>query len=300
MPLTKSFLKSMSPCLLKERLHPLDLLATDEREGVGKFLTEDGHESVVVLHVDAAHIVAVQATLLGEEAHDVALAQLVLLPFTYIYSGPSGRLRLGRVQRKGKLLGSVLHILRHVLLGMDEEEGIALGLPAGRTSVAVDVAVLVGGQMVVDNIVNMRNVKTPCSKVGADKDMATTVAEAVERTLAVGLLHTSMKHTATDACRLQVLPYPLHGLAVVHKDEARPFAKRTEQVAQRLQFVLLGRMYHVKTDAGRYLLLVTEEVETDTLLTHTGKLRNLVGISGREQNLLRKAGRRLMTLSISS
>ena len=85
-------------------------------------------------HVYTPYLVAFQSAHLAQESSHVASAYLVLLAFTYIYSGPKGlcgsRHTLGQMVRL-----AVGHCkLRHPLLRPHQQIGVARAVPSGRAS----------------------------------------------------------------------------------------------------------------------------------------------------------------------
>ena len=81
---------------------------------------------------------------------------------------------------------------------MEKQEGRAACLPACRTSVAVRKGFLVDGHVVVDNIVDTRNIQSACGKVGGHQNGATAITELIERPFAIFLLHAAMKGVAGE------------------------------------------------------------------------------------------------------
>ena len=83
--------------------------------------------------------------------------------------------RLGRGIGGLEILHVSLHVVRHRLPVVQDEEGLARLVPTGRSSHPMDIAVLTQGQMIVDDILNIGNVKAAAGQVGTYQHIGRTV-----------------------------------------------------------------------------------------------------------------------------
>jgi hypothetical protein len=190
---------------------------------------------------DHAQLVAIETSRLAEETYDVHLVDFILLASANVKGLPFGR---GYLTRTGHFHGSdVREAIKFVeiLLGAQYQVGCTCPIPSGRTTISMDVSLVVQRQMVVYDILHIGNVQSASGEIGADKHIGTSALEAKQGSFSVLLFHGTMESTDAEASLVKVLIDTIHSLAIVQKDYAGATAQRTEQMTQCLQFVLLGR-----------------------------------------------------------
>ena len=214
-----------------------------QAEHLAEAVGAHGGEGEAWQDVHAPQVVGRQSALLAEEAHDVAPAQSVAFPLTYIYSGP-----LGPGDGQGRVgQGECQDFLRDVggqrLVRAEQEVGRARGRPAGGASVAVGEGVGLRRQVVVDDGAHAFYVQSAGGEVGADERRGRAVAEAVEGALALVLLHPAVEGGAGEPPVAQEAGDALDALAVVDEDERGAGARHTEQPQQGFELVPLRGLH---------------------------------------------------------
>ena len=63
------------------------------------------------------------------------------------------------------------HVGGHVFIGAEDKKRASAGFPSCGASYAVNVSVFAEGKMIVDDIVDVGNIESSRSKVGADEDV---------------------------------------------------------------------------------------------------------------------------------
>ena len=74
--------------------------------------------------------------------------------------------------------------------------------------------------MIVDDIIDVRDVKAARSEVGTDENVCRRVHEAIESTFSVSLFHASVKDVGLYLLFLKVVADSLNALSVAHKHKA--------------------------------------------------------------------------------
>ena len=108
-------------------------------------------------------------------------------------------------------------ILGSMLLGTENHEGSSCGFPSASASGAMHKLVLAYWKVVVDDIGNIRNVESACSKVGAHEHIDRLVGEAIDSLLALALVHASVELTDGEALVAQETCGALNAVAVVEE-----------------------------------------------------------------------------------
>jgi hypothetical protein len=83
--------------------------------------------------------------------------------------------------------------------------------------------------VIVDDVLDIRNIQAAGSEVGRNQYMATAIPEFIERTFTVFLFHASMKDSARELLRLEVLPYSFYTFPMIAEYQGRLAAEGTEQ-----------------------------------------------------------------------
>ena len=132
-----------------------------------------GGVGIAFSHIYASDISSGKSSFLAQKSQYVALANLVFFAFTYIYGGHQGLGRKRQIVGQAYCLQVLWHKIWQVLFGSEDEIGIAAVFPSCRASYAVHIAVVVDGQMIMYDIVDVGNIESSRSKVGAARSVAT-------------------------------------------------------------------------------------------------------------------------------
>ena len=85
-----------------------------------------------------------------------------------------------------------------------------LCVPSRRTSCAVDVSIFTSRQMVMDNVLHLRNIKSARSQIGANKHIAAAITEFIQGSLTQLLLHTAVISFIGKFLFTKIAPYPFY------------------------------------------------------------------------------------------
>ena len=147
---------------------------------------------------DHAKLFTAETAGLGKETYDVHLVDLFLLATPYIESFPSGT--------RNACGGCYLHTVRNryvfqsvkILIGSKDDVRRPHSIPTCRTTVAMNISLAVEGQMIMDDVVHRRQVKSPCCQIGAYHNVGASACKSEKRPFAVLLFHGAMKGCDTE------------------------------------------------------------------------------------------------------
>ena len=132
------------------------------------------------------------------------------------------------------------------------------------------------------HVADVRNIQSAGCQVGRDKDVAASVTELIQRPFAVVLLHSAVECLAIHLHGVQVLPYPVHTLAMVAEHQRRFVSQGTQQLVERFQLVLHRRSDSIHRQTLRHRFLRIQEIQLQRAV-HARKTRNLLRIGSRQQ-----------------
>ena len=176
-----------------------------------------------------------------------------------------------------------------VLLG-DEVDGHTLTTETTTTADTVDVVLLVGGEVIVDDERDLLHVDTTGQEVGGDEDAGGSRAELAHNDIALGLVHVTVHARDGEIARLELVGEEVHLSAGVAEDDRLGDGERLVQVAQRVELVLLlvdGDVELLDTFKGE--LVALNENADGVAHEALGDLEHVGGHGGREQHNLNAA-----------
>ena len=147
----------------------------------------------MIFHVDCSDILTCQISFFIKETGYVDLAQFVLLPFTYINSHPLGFSRTGCILRQVEDLKFRRYIIRHAFLWIQYQIRSTRRIPTGSTAIAVGKGFFVHRQMIMDDMLHLRDIKSAGSQVRRHQHRTAAITELIQCPFPIRLLHTSMK-----------------------------------------------------------------------------------------------------------
>ena len=237
-----------------------------------------------------AKLVALQASCLAEEAHDVHLVHLVLLASAYVECLPPGRGHLiGIGDFHGDNAGEAVQLVE-ILLRPQDEVRRPCPIPPCRAAVAVDIGLAVHGQMIVYDVPDIGNVKPSGGEVGTYQHIGTTALETEQCPFPVLLLHGTMEGGYTETGFLKELVHAVHCLAVVQENHTGGAAQGAQQAAEGFELVLLGRAEQILADAVGIVGIGIGKVVHAVHLASTHKGGYLRTVRSRKQDALPHGG----------
>ena len=116
-------------------------------------------------------------------------------------------------------------IFGHVFIGAEDKKRASAGFPSCGASYAVNVSVFAEGKMIVDDIVDVGNIESSRSKVGADEDIRGSITKLVDGVLALFLFETSVEEAYGKALAQQKVCCSFHSISIVEEDDAAGFTE---------------------------------------------------------------------------
>ena len=137
--------------------------------------------------------------------------------------------------------------------------------------------------MVVDDVLDVRNVKTSRSQVGGHQHIGRAITEAIQLFLALMLFQTAVETTNRESLVLQIVAYAFYGIAIVQEYDAALVPKTQQQLLEGAKLVFLGTMHLIQGDTFGGLFLFWQEINKCSFFRHVDESGNLIGIGGRKQ-----------------
>ena len=106
--------------------------------------------------------------------------------------------------------------------------------------------------MVMDNIIDIRNVQTTGSYICTHKHRRRTIAELVQIVFALALVESAMVNAAHKSFFLKETIGSLHTIAIVQKYNTAFFAKTQQQAIKCFKFIFLLGLDHKTFYAVRH------------------------------------------------
>ena len=180
-----------------------------------------------------------------------------------------------------------------VVLG-DKVDGDTLTTETTATTDAVDVVLLGGGQVVVDDQRHLLDVDTTCEQVGGDEDTGRAGSELLHDDLALALVHLAVHGRDGELALVQLLGEPVDLAAGRAEDDSLGDGDGLVQVAQGVELPLLlldGNVELADTLEGE---LVTLDEDTDGVAHELlGDFEHVGGHGGGEEDDLGVGGEEL-------
>ena len=148
-----------------------------------------------------------------------------------------------------RLAGGLLDHLEQPALALgDEQDRLPLAPGAPRTPNPVNVALGVGGDVLVNHLADPLDVEPSGCHIGADDDVDLTLFEPVHGALARILAHLARQRRRLEALRHKFIRKIHGGGAGTHKDEHRLKVFSLEDARQRLELVVSGHRHVALAD----------------------------------------------------
>ena len=148
---------------------------------------------------------------------------------------------------------------------------------------------LVGRQVIVDDIVDMGNIQASRCQIGRHQHGGRAVGELIESIFTLTLFQATMKGTCHKALLTQELIGTFNRVTIVQENYALRLAQRYQQLCQCREFILLGAFYAVDLHPIVERLFFYQIVQT-VGTPHLHKARNKVGIGSRQQETTLQQG----------
>ena len=139
------------------------------------------------------------------------------------------------------------HFLRRA-----KRQGDAFRPGPGRAADPVHIALLVVGQVVVDNVGNSLHVDTPGDDIGGDQDLDPPAIKRRQRSLAGTLVFVGMDRGGGDALIGQLLHHPVGSTLGPRKDQSAEHVFALEHLLQQIAFAILFDKEHLLVDSFRH------------------------------------------------
>ena len=151
-----------------------------------------------------------------------------------------------------RLAGGSFDRAQHVLLARaHEQDRIAAAPGAAGTTDAVDVALGVVGNVVIQHVADAFHVEAAGGDVGGDEDVDLAVLEILDGLLALRLLHVAVDRGGGQTARLQFLGELIGGQLGAREHQHRVVGLGFEDAGQRIEFVHAADEPETLADVGR-------------------------------------------------
>lgn len=189
----------------------------------------------------------------------------------------------------------LLNLAEHAgVVGGDEVDGNTLTTETTTTTDTVNVVLLVGGEIVVDDQGNLLDIDTTGQQVGGDQDTGRSRAELLHDNLTLTLLHISVHGRDGELAGSELLGQPVDLSAGVAEDDGLGDGDGLVEIAQGVELPLLllnGDVELLDTLEGKLVLL---DQNADGVAHELGgNLHNLSGHGGGQEDNLGGWGKTL-------
>lgn len=182
----------------------------------------------------------------------------------------------------------LLNLAEHAgVISSDKVDSNTLTTETTSTTDTMDVVLLVGGDVVVDDQGNLLDIDTTGKQVSGDQDTGRSRAELLHDDLTLALLHVSVHGRDSELAGSQLLGQPVDLSAGVAEDDGLGDGDGLVEIAEGVQLPLLLLNSNVElldTLEGQLVLL---DQDTDGVAHELGgNLHNLGGHGGRQEDNL--------------